>query len=124
MEIKTPDEYDEKPTVFDAAVSISSFEHDGLGRYGDPLNPNGDLEAMKKTRKILKTGGLLFLAVPVAKDKLVWNAHREYGRIRLPLLLKGWKVLETFGFDETLLDIDTGEHRHPIFVLKNISSED
>lgn len=24
------------------------------------------------------------------------------GRIRLPLLLKGWKVLDTFGFDDSL----------------------
>ena len=38
---------------FDACLSISSFEHDGLGRYGDPLNPNGDLEAMKKIKQIL-----------------------------------------------------------------------
>ena len=25
-------EYDENPMQFDAAISISSFEHDGLGR--------------------------------------------------------------------------------------------
>ena len=29
-----------KPT-FDVAVTISSLEHDGLGRYGDPLDPDG-----------------------------------------------------------------------------------
>ncbi|CAI7911867.1 unnamed protein product [Closterium sp. NIES-54] len=34
--------------TWDAAVSFSSLEHDGLGRYGDPINPNGDLERMKK----------------------------------------------------------------------------
>ena len=27
---------------FDAISSYSSIEHDGLGRYGDPINPNGD----------------------------------------------------------------------------------
>ena len=31
------------PELFDVVFSISSFEHDGLGRYGDPLNPEGDL---------------------------------------------------------------------------------
>ena len=30
---------------FDAVVSFSSIEHSGLGRYGDPLNPWGDLIA-------------------------------------------------------------------------------
>jgi hypothetical protein len=29
----------------DFAWSFSSFEHDGLGRYGDPLNPFAELTA-------------------------------------------------------------------------------
>ena len=42
----------------DFAFSISSFEHDGLGRYGDPINPNGDIEAMEHVRtKIKRNGG-------------------------------------------------------------------
>lgn len=44
--------------AFDVALSISSFEHDGLGRYGDPLNPNGDMIAMRGTRRLLKKGEL------------------------------------------------------------------
>lgn len=28
-------------------VSYSSVEHAGLGRYGDPLDPDGDLKAMR-----------------------------------------------------------------------------
>ena len=28
---------------FDVIVSFSSMEHSGMGRYGDPLNPWGDL---------------------------------------------------------------------------------
>ncbi|MEJ2041363.1 MAG: nodulation protein NodZ, partial [Desulfosarcinaceae bacterium] len=35
---------------FDAAISISTFEHTGLGRYGDPLDPDGDLKAMMLMR--------------------------------------------------------------------------
>ena len=30
---------------FDAVVTYSSLEHSGMGRYGDPLNPWGDLIA-------------------------------------------------------------------------------
>jgi hypothetical protein len=117
----TVDEYKRQPKRFDAALSISSFEHDGLGRYGDPLNPNGDLEAMQSMKQILKSGGLLFLAVPVGKDKLVWNAHRIYGRRRLRLLLEGWKTLDTFGYHWLRLFRDTGRDGsyQPIFVLKN-----
>jgi Flp pilus assembly protein TadD len=116
----TPSEYDKNPITFDAALSISSFEHDGLGRYGDPINPKGDLEAMKKMKTILNRGGILFLSVPVGKDTLVWNAHRIYGKVRLPLLMEGWQIIDTFGYDDNLLDFDFDILIQPIFVLVNI----
>jgi hypothetical protein len=119
MKTMTPAEYDRNPVEFDVGLSISSFEHDGLGRYGDPLNPDGDIQAMKKMKAILRKGGILFLAVPVGKDLLVWNCRRHYGRIRLPLLLNSWEVLDTFGFDERRLDTGEGGFHQPIFVLKN-----
>ncbi len=120
MKTITPAEYDKNPVEFDAGLSISSFEHDGLGRYGDPLNPDADLQAMQKMKKIITEDGLLFLSVPVGKDLLVWNAHRIYGRIRLPLLLKDWEVIDTFGFHERRLDTGQGGSHQPIFVLKNV----
>jgi len=117
MKTMTPAEYDKNPTEFDSGFSISSFEHDGLGRYGDPLNPEGDLRAMKKMKRIIRKRGIFFLSVPVGKDLLVWNAHRIYGRIRLPLLLKDWEILDTFGFHDSQLDLPF--QCQPIFVLKN-----
>ena len=45
--------------AFDVVMSISSVEHDGLGRYGDPLNPNGDFSAMRSTGRLLKKGVML-----------------------------------------------------------------
>lgn len=95
--ILTNEEFDRNPRQFDAALSISSFEHDGLGRYGDPLDPNGDSKTMAKMKSVVKPGGLLFLALPVGHDTVVWNAHRIYGHIRLTKLLKGWKVIDFFG---------------------------
>lgn len=119
MTTMTPAEYERHPVTFDVGMSISSFEHDGLGRYGDPLNPEADIEAMAKMKTIVKKGGILFLAVPVGKDLLCWNAHRIYGRLRLPLLLKGWEVLDSFGFVESRLDTGEGGSHQPVFVLKN-----
>ena len=52
---------------FDIALSLSSFDHDGLGRYGDPINPNGDLVAMETVKHMLKEGGLFFLTVPIGE---------------------------------------------------------
>jgi SAM-dependent methyltransferase len=115
-------EYWKTPIQFDVALSISSFEHDGLGRYGDPLNPDGDLRAMAEMKKIVKKDGILFLAVPIGKDKVVWNAHRIYGRVRFPMLIDGWHLEGCVGMDDDLMDRDTGNAGvyQPILVLRNV----
>ena len=83
LKVMTVSEYDQSPIKFDASFSISSFEHDGLGRFGDPIDPRGDIKAMKKMKKYVKKGSYLFLSVPVGMDAIVWNAHRIYGKKRL-----------------------------------------
>ena len=115
-------EYWKTPIQFDVAFSISSFEHDGLGRYGDPLNPNGDLRAMAEMKKIVKKDGILFLAVPIGLDKIVWNAHRIYGQIRLPMLIQGWHLEGCVGMNDANLGRDTGQSGtyQPILVLRNV----
>lgn len=87
-------EYARSPEQFDAALSLSSFDHDGLGRYGDPVDAEADLRAMERARCALRSGGRLFMTVPVGPDALVWNLHRRYGPLRLPLMLRGWTVEE------------------------------
>ena len=37
-----------KIETFDASASYSSIEHSGLGRYGDPLSPEGDIDAVQQ----------------------------------------------------------------------------
>ncbi len=103
LETITVEDFDKSERKFDFIISISSVEHDGLGRYGDPINPDGDLEGMEKllSRNLTKNGKL-FLSVPVGKDKVVWNLHRIYGEKRLPLLFKGFKLLYSSGFDKSL----------------------
>jgi hypothetical protein len=80
----------------DFAISYSSFEHDGLGRYGDPLDPDGDLRAMREAHEALNENGILFLGIPIGTDCVIWNACRVYGRCRLPLMLKGWQCVDVF----------------------------
>lgn len=102
----SPSQFDALGVKGDAAISISSFEHDGLGRYGDPLDPEGDLKAMKKLLTQLESGGLAFVSVPIGRDALVWNAHRIYGHRRLPKLLSGWRVLACYGDSGHMLEIE------------------
>ena len=101
LNIKSYDDFITNNIKYDVIVSYSSIEHSGLGRYGDTLNPNGDLETMTHIYNNLIDDGLLILGVPIGKDILVWNAHRIYGKIRLQLLFKNFKELDWIGFNKS-----------------------
>lgn len=93
----SPNEFSALHDAVDTALSVSSFEHDGLGRYGDPVDPNGDLKAMAGVAKALPQNGLLYLTVPMQLDVVLWNVNRHYGPIRLPLLLQDFTLIDVFG---------------------------
>lgn len=54
------------------------IEHIGLGRYGDPIDPDGDLKAMRELQRVIATGGSLLVVTPVGKPRIQFNAHRVY----------------------------------------------
>ncbi len=77
--------------TFDAVVTFSSVEHSGLGRYGDTLNPWADIITVARAWCVTKPGGTLTIGVPWGKDELIFNAHRQYGKLRYPYLATNWK---------------------------------
>ena len=81
---------------FDVIVLCSAVEHVGLsGRYNSAEDPDGDLKAMRKVRSLLRSGGQVFLTIPVGKDIVHRPWHRVYGRGRLPLLLEGFEIVKS-----------------------------
>jgi len=75
---------------FDAVVSFSSLEHTGLGRYGDALNPWGDILEVARAWCVTRDGGALVVGVMYGKDALKFNAGRWYGAMRWPYLTTNW----------------------------------
>ena len=75
---------------------------------------------MDGVRELLAPGGVLYLTVPIGADLLVWNLHRRYGPLRLPLLLDGWQVDARFGWEEDKLSEDGNFRKsyEPVFVLR------
>jgi len=57
---------------------MHTIEHIGLGRYGDPIDPQGDIKAIEEIVRVLKPGGDLLFVTPVGKPKIEFNAHRIY----------------------------------------------
>ncbi len=78
----------------DVVSLISTLEHVGLGRYGDPLDPDGDIKAMKEAKRILKKGGYLILTIPYGYPTVVYNLHRVYDAGRFVRLIKGFTPVE------------------------------
>ncbi len=69
------------PFPSDSVASLScmhTVEHVGLGRYGDPIDPTGDLKAIGELSRVLAVGGSLLFVVPVGRPRLMFNAHRIY----------------------------------------------
>ena len=125
LEITTPALVFGSGRKFDAAISLSTYEHSGLGRYGDSIDPDADLAAMAQLKTIVKKDGLAYIAVPVGIETVFFNLHRVYGAKRLALLHQGWEVVGSFGFKESdFLEIDGATQIHqPVFVLRNVTAE-
>jgi SAM-dependent methyltransferase len=62
----------------DSISCMHVVEHIGLGRYGDPLDPDGDLKAIAELKRVLARGGSLLFVVPVGRSQIRYNAHRIY----------------------------------------------
>ena len=73
--------------------ALCSLEHFGLGRYGDPIDPEGCFKAFEAIEKKLASGGEAFIAVPVGREHVEFNAHRVFN---------AQTVIEAFGNCELL----------------------
>jgi len=130
--------YNRENEKFDAMISFSSLEHSGLGRYGDTINPWGDLITMAKTKCITKKNARVLVGVPSQfehpgfEEYIGFNAGRVYGSIQLSHLFANWdqvyteaiKNYENFrskrGNAKSLLQkrLDSYSYQ-PIYILQN-----
>jgi hypothetical protein len=89
----------------DSIASLSCMhviEHVGLGRYGDPLDPDGDLKAIGELVRVVAPGGDLLVATPIGQPRVAFNAHRVYdyeafARYFAPLELVEFTLIEEHG---------------------------
>jgi hypothetical protein len=73
---------------------MHTIEHIGLGRYGDPIDPKGDLQAINELKRITTPGGSLLLVFPVGKPKIMFNAHRIYSFEMITEMMEGFSLKE------------------------------
>lgn len=65
---------------------MHTVEHIGLGRYGDELDYDGDLKAMKELARVLAPDGNLLFVVPIGNENIIkFNAMRIYTKEQILL---------------------------------------
>lgn len=86
----------------DSLSCLHVIEHIGLGRYGDPIDPEGAQKASVELKRVLAPGGRLHVSVPVGRERTCFNAHRVFAPATVlamfaPLRLEGFALVDDGG---------------------------
>lgn len=65
-------------SICDSLSCLHALEHFGLGRYGDPIDPEGYIKGLRSLTKLLNPNGTLLLSVPIGIERVEFNAHRIF----------------------------------------------
>jgi SAM-dependent methyltransferase len=82
----------------DSISSLHVIEHFGLGRYNDPINYFGYMNAIDNIYKILKTNGKFYFSVPIGEQRIEFNAHRVFDLSYLIELLTPIYRVDSFSY--------------------------
>lgn len=75
-------------------------EHIGLGRYGDPLDPEGTRKAAAELTRVLAPGGQLLFSVPIGRPRTEFNAHRIHSSTQVLGFFPGLRLKAYAGVDD------------------------
>lgn len=73
---------------------MHTIEHIGLGRYGDEIDPTGDLKAINELKRVAKRGGDILFVTPVGPPKIQFNSQRVYAYEQIIEYFSGCELVE------------------------------
>ena len=91
--------------VCDSLSCLHALEHFGLGRYGDPIDPEGHIKGFNNLHKMLKPSGTLYIAFPIGEKGVHFNAHRVFDPPEILEWSAGKFSLERFDFVDDMGDL-------------------
>lgn len=96
--MKMPSEFE---ASCDSLSCLHALEHFGLGRYSDQIDVNGHLKGLKNLSKLLQPGGILYLSVPIGRQRIEFNAHRVFAiSTVLSMLNEDFELIEFSYIDD------------------------
>ena len=94
--------------AYDSISCLHALEHFGLGRYNDPIRPDGHLMGYENIIKLLQINGLLYISFPIGVKKVIFNQRRVFHYKEI-LMWSNQVRIERFDYvdDEGNLILDT-----------------
>jgi SAM-dependent methyltransferase len=89
--------------------TLHAVEHFGLGRYGDPVDPEGYLKAVSEIKRIVSRGGNLYFSVPVGVERLEFNGHRVFNPHHVVEMFSGFDLKEFSAVDDRDIFIEKAD---------------
>lgn len=62
--------------ITDSLSCLHTFEHFGLGRYGDKIDSEAPQLALRNLVNLLKDDGFFYISTPIGRKRVLFNAHR------------------------------------------------
>lgn len=81
LRFRQADLMSDSPLQVEPADSVSclhALEHFGLGRYGDPITPDGWRLGLRNLARLVAPGGRLYVGVPIGRPAVEFNAQRIF----------------------------------------------
>jgi hypothetical protein len=62
----------------DSLSCLHALEHFGLGRYGDPIDPQGPAKGILNMAALLRPSGMFYLSTPIGRERVEFNANHVF----------------------------------------------
>lgn len=82
---------------------MHTIEHIGLGRYGDVMDPDGDLKAIRELQRVTAHGGNLLFVVPIGKPIICFNSHRTYSYAQIREYFNDFELKDYYLIPDTTI---------------------
>jgi len=110
----------------DSVSCLHVAEHIGLGRYGDPLDPQGTRLAATELQRVVTEGGQLLFSTPVGRPRTSFNAHRIHAPGEVVEMFGELSLEEFSGVDDAgrfrrnreLSDLDGSDYACGMFLFR------
>jgi SAM-dependent methyltransferase len=80
--------------------SLHVIEHIGLGRYGDPVDPEGSWKAARELTRVLAPEGRLLIGVPTGRERVCFDAHRIFDPATIRDMFAGLELADFSFIDD------------------------